>query len=53
MIELNKTINWKPEITGTGRFGKWLEKLEGLELEPFSLLGNSVAYLAHRRRGGS
>lgn len=25
MIELNKTINWKPESTGTGRFGKWLE----------------------------
>lgn len=27
MIELNKTINWKPESTGTGRFGKWLENL--------------------------
>ena len=27
MIELNKTINWKPESTGTGRFGKWLEGL--------------------------
>lgn len=25
MIELNNTINWKPESTGTGRFGKWLE----------------------------
>jgi isoleucyl-tRNA synthetase len=25
MIALNKTINWKPESTGTGRFGKWLE----------------------------
>jgi isoleucyl-tRNA synthetase len=25
MIELNTTINWKPETTGTGRFGKWLE----------------------------
>jgi isoleucyl-tRNA synthetase len=25
MIELNTTINWKPESTGTGRFGKWLE----------------------------
>mgnify|MGYP005836666551 FL=1 len=27
MIELNKTINWKPVSTGTGRFGKWLENL--------------------------
>lgn len=25
MVELNKTINWKPEATGTGRFGNWLE----------------------------
>lgn len=27
MIELNKTINWKPASTGTGRFGNWLENL--------------------------
>jgi isoleucyl-tRNA synthetase len=27
MMELNKTINWKPESTGTGRFGNWLENL--------------------------
>jgi len=27
MIELNRTIQWKPESTGTGRFGKWLENL--------------------------
>ena len=27
LIELNNTINWKPEVTGTGRFGKWLENL--------------------------
>ena len=27
MIALNKTINWKPEATGTGRFGNWLENL--------------------------
>ena len=25
MVELNNTINWKPQSTGTGRFGKWLE----------------------------
>lgn len=27
LIELNKTINWKPEATGSGRFGNWLENL--------------------------
>lgn len=27
LIELNNTINWKPESTGTGRFGNWLENL--------------------------
>jgi isoleucyl-tRNA synthetase len=27
MVALNKTINWKPESTGTGRFGNWLENL--------------------------
>lgn len=27
LIELNKTINWKPQATGTGRFGNWLENL--------------------------
>ncbi len=27
MMDLNKTINWKPEATGTGRFGNWLENL--------------------------
>ena len=27
MAELNKTINWKPEATGSGRFGNWLENL--------------------------
>lgn len=32
MIELNKTINWKPESTGTGRFGKWLENLQDWNL---------------------
>lgn len=27
MVELNKTINWKPSFTGTGRFGNWLENM--------------------------
>ena len=32
MFELNKTIQWKPESTGTGRFGKWLENLNDWNL---------------------
>ncbi len=32
LIELNKTINWKPESTGTGRFGNWLENLNDWNL---------------------
>ena len=32
MAELNKTINWQPESTGTGRFGNWLENLNDWNL---------------------
>ena len=32
MIELNNSINWKPQSTGTGRFGKWLENLQDWNL---------------------
>ena len=32
MMELNKTILWKPESTGSGRFGKWLENLNDWNL---------------------
>ncbi|MDR0332770.1 MAG: isoleucine--tRNA ligase [Dysgonamonadaceae bacterium] len=32
MSELNSTINWKPQSTGTGRFGKWLENLNDWNL---------------------
>ncbi|MBQ3634981.1 MAG: isoleucine--tRNA ligase [Bacteroidales bacterium] len=32
MIELNKTINWKPSYTGSGRFGNWLENLQDWNL---------------------
>lgn len=32
MIELNNTIHWKPQSTGTGRFGKWLENLQDWNL---------------------
>ena len=31
-MELNTTINWKPQSTGTGRFGKWLENLQDWNL---------------------
>ena len=32
MMELNETINWKPQSTGSGRFGKWLENLQDWNL---------------------
>ncbi len=32
MMTLNDTINWKPQSTGTGRFGKWLENLQDWNL---------------------
>ena len=32
MVELNRTINWQPESTGTGRFGNWLENLNDWNL---------------------
>ncbi len=32
MAELNRTINWKPESTGTGRFGAWLDNLQDWNL---------------------
>jgi isoleucyl-tRNA synthetase len=32
LAELNKTINWKPESTGTGRFGNWLENVQDWNL---------------------
>ena len=42
MIELNKTINWKPESTGTGRFGKWLENLNDWNLSRSRYWGTSL-----------
>lgn len=32
LVELNKTINWKPKSTGEGRFGNWLENLQDWNL---------------------
>ena len=42
MVELNKTINWKPESTGTGRFGNWLENLVDWNLSRSQILGNAA-----------
>ncbi len=50
LIELNKTINWKPESTGSGRFGKWLENLQDWNLSRSRYWGYSTSYMAYRRR---
>jgi isoleucyl-tRNA synthetase len=42
MIELNNTINWKPEVTGTGRFGKWLENLVDWNLSRSRFWGTAL-----------
>ena len=53
MIELNRTIRWKPESTGTGRFGKWRREPQRLEPLAFALLGHSAADLGPRRTARS
>ena len=49
MVELNKTINWKPKSTGEGRFGNWLENMVDWNLSRSTFLGNTIANLENRR----
>ena len=45
MVELNKTINWKPAATGTGRFGNWLENMVDWNLSRSQFLGHTFTGL--------
>ncbi len=49
MVELNKTINWKPKSTGEGRFGNWLENMVDWNLSRIQVLGNAT-YLSGKQK---
>ena len=50
MMELNKTIYWKPESTGTGRFGKWLENINDWNLSRSRFWGTPLPIWATEDR---
>ena len=51
MVELNKTINWQPESTGTGRFGNWLENLNDWNLSRSRFWGTPLPIWRDADRG--